>query len=398
MTINLHTLRALQSPAGADLLAQLASVDLAEANTLRLLTELRKDHPTDIAAAALETARLRIKAQDKFGARSANMFFTREALEQATDSRISRYRFANRDLLSPGAVAVDLGCSIGGDTLIMAETMNVIGVDRDPLRLALARANVLSERAVFIQADLTDPLPLGKTLDFAFFDPARRTEDGYRRYSVKDYIPPLDVIERWTITALMVKLSPGVDLAEVQGYDGVVEFISLMGALKEAVLHLNSSFVKARTATLIDAAGNVAQMVRGHAEREPQIEVSEPHGVLYEPDPAVIRAGLVQDLGAQISAHLIDPTIAYLTGEQAVQTPFARHWPIEDWMPFNLKHLRAYLRERDVGRVTVKKRGSPITPEELIAKLKLPSSAKVERIVVLTRVKGAPATIICRSE
>jgi hypothetical protein len=63
-------------------------------------------------------------------------------------------------------------------------------------------------------------------------------------------------------------------------------------------------------------------------------------------------------------------------------------------MPFNLKKLRAYLRERNIGRVTVKKRGSPLTPEELIAKLRLSSEGE-ERVVVLTRVKGDPVVIIC---
>jgi hypothetical protein len=74
----------------------------------------------------------------------------------------------------------------------------------------------------------------------------------------------------------------------------------------------------------------------------------------------------------------------------------ARAWIIDDWMPFNLKKLRAYLRERGVGRVTVKKRGSPLSPEELIAKLKLPGNG-VERVIVLTRVLGQPAILICRT-
>ena len=54
-----------------------------------------------------------------------------------------------------------------------------------------------------------------------------------------------------------------------------------------------------------------------------------------------------------------------------------------DWMPFNLKRLRATLRERNVGQVTVKKRGSALSPEELIAKLKLKGDNS--RVLALTR-------------
>jgi hypothetical protein len=62
-------------------------------------------------------------------------------------------------------------------------------------------------------------------------------------------------------------------------------------------------------------------------------------------------------------------------------------------MPFNVKKLRAYLRERGVGTLTVKKRGSPLTPEQLISQVKPKGDAS--RTLVLTRHQGAPIVIIC---
>ena len=214
---------------------------------------------------------------------------------------------------------------------------------------------------------------------------------------MKDYIPSLDLIKTWKC-AINVKLSPGVDLRELADYpNSEIEFISLEGDLKEAVLRLSGGipYDPERKATLIDAAGHYVQLSRNlFYEKEPAVDVSTPRGVLYEPDPAVIRAGLVKDLAAQLGASLIDPTIAYLTADTLTPTSYARAWQILDWMPFNLKKLRAYLIGHGVGRVTVKKRGSPLTPEELIAKLRLPGGG-LERVVVLTRVQGNPAMIVC---
>jgi hypothetical protein len=122
---------------------------------------------------------------------------------------------------------------------------------------------------------------------------------------------------------------------------------------------------------------------------------SEPLAYLYEPDPAVLRAGLVIDLAAQLGAFQLDPDIAYLTAEEQQPTPFARAWEIEAWFPFGLKRLRSYLRERQVGRVTVKKRGSPLQPEALINDLRL--SGDQERVVFLTHLRGAPIVLISRS-
>jgi pyruvate/2-oxoacid:ferredoxin oxidoreductase alpha subunit len=74
-------------------------------------------------------------------------------------------------------------------------------------------------------------------------------------------------------------------------------------------------------------------------------------------------------------------------------TPFANAWTIEDWMPFSLKKLRAYLRERGVGKIVVKKRGSPLQPQELIQKQRLKGEA--ERVVFLTHLDGRPITVVC---
>ena len=46
-------------------------------------------------------------------------------------------------------------------------------------------------------------------------------------------------------------------------------------------------------------------------------------------------------------------------------------------------------------RVTVKKRGFAMTPDELIARLKLKGGGE-ERVLVLTRVQGKPALLVCR--
>jgi hypothetical protein len=61
-------------------------------------------------------------------------------------------------------------------------------------------------------------------------------------------------------------------------------------------------------------------------------------------------------------------------------------------MPFGLKRLRALLRSRGVGRLTVKKRGSAITPESLRQQLRL--SGPEEATIVLTRVAGAATVLV----
>jgi hypothetical protein len=388
--MDLSTFAVLLTPAGQDALAVAAALPPGDEHFLANLTRLQKRYPTEVAKAALETAALRAKAQAKFS-RADAMYFTREALEQASGEAIANYRARRFDT---ARTALDLGCGIGGDSLALAERCLVTGFDRDPLRLAMAAQNVAAygrgARANFVEGDFTR-LALPQAEAF-FFDPARRSE-GRRKLSVRQYLPPLPAVQAWLprIPAGGVKISPGVDLDELAGYDCEVEFISERGELKECALWFGAFKSAGRRATLVDA--NVIHTLLPDPAAASAIEPpGAPLAYLYEPDPAVLRAGLVTTLAAQLSARQLDADIAYLAAATVQATPFARAFAVEAALPFQLKRLREALRARGVGRVTVKKRGSPLEPEALIRQLRL--SGSEERIVFLTHVMGEPWALI----
>jgi hypothetical protein len=392
--MQLEDLTFLRSPRGEALLAELAQESLKSANTLTLLTRLRKQYTADQASAALELASLRQKAAEKFGDDAEQMWFTRDALEQASHPAVREYRA--KAFQSSGGAWFDMCCGIGSDALAFAAAgLAVTGIDLDPLRVELARLNnaALGLNTHFEVGDVTQVTP---TPDSAiFFDPARRANDR-RIFNVEEYIPPLSTVRRWKHHPVCVKLSPGVDLDQLAAYGGHLEFISVDGDLKEALLHLDAGQPQEKvtlSATLLTESGEVYQLSSSH-ENDGEAMISEPRGWLIEPDPALLRANLVRDAASQFEAYQLDETIAYLTADAAPQTPWVRSWRVLDWMPFNVKKLRAALREQDVSRVTVKKRGSPLTPEQLMAQLKLKGGSQA-RTLVLTKLRGQPIVMIC---
>jgi hypothetical protein len=434
--VDLPTFRLLLSPAGQQALHAAEALAPRENDFLAHLTSLSRRYPKELASAALEIAILRLEARGKFP-EAEKMYFTRPALEQASSQAVASYRCQR---FAGCARLLDLGCSIGGDTLALSRLAPTIGIDLDPLRLSMAAANLAganlealspAHETLLIQADLRDPLPMRFSTDLpvpglpvpgltvpnltvpdltgfknlsglytgAFFDPARRTNER-RVFSVNHYQPPLEVIQGWLphIPALGVKLSPGVDLSELESYQGEVEFISLKGELKEAVLWLGPLKTAQRRATILPGEHTLTGAPDQPSDDEAAVRLSEPLDYLYEPDPAVLRAGLVRTLGEQLDAAQLDPDIAYLTSDRLVETPFARAYQVEEWLPFGLKRLRSTLRQRGVTRVVVKKRGSPLQPEALIRELHLrPAEDGVgsERIVFLTHLRGKPVAVIC---
>jgi hypothetical protein len=402
--MDLQSFDKLLTPEGQVVLQAAEALVPREADFLTHYQRLSKDYDNKLAQVALETAILRREAVSKFPpAIASRMYLTREALEQATSYEISTYRAERyHHQLEPKHI-IDLGCSIGSDTLAMAGVTATTGIDRDLLRLRIAQANLkvfsevprhpLAGVVEFIQADLTDPLPmLAQDSTGLFFDPARRVS--HRRvFSVDDYQPVLQIIRDWLpdFPSLGVKLSPGVELAELAEYQAEIEFISLHGELKECVLWFGALGMTQRRATLLP--GGFQMILNGENSFGLPSRLSSPQTYLYEPDPAVIRAGLVRQMAEHIDAAQLDPDIAYLTSHTMTATPFGRIWSIEDWFPFQLKRLRAYLRGHDIGKVTVKKRGSPLQPEALIQSLHL--KGKGERVVVLTHLNGEPIVLIC---
>jgi hypothetical protein len=389
-----HTVfQQLLSPSGQEILQAVSALSPRESDFLIYFQSLSKRFPPSLARAALEIAILRREAATKFPF-ADRLYLTRQALEQATSFELSSYR-AERFRQFP--YIADLGCSIGGDTFALAQIAPTIGLDIDLLRLSMASANHLalglSQNTQLIQSNLTFSLPFKVRSVALFFDPARRAGD-HRFFSVQQYQPPLSIIQSWLpdFPSLGVKISPGVDLAELNRYEAEIEFISLHGELKEAVLWFGSFNTAFRRATVLPGPYQLVVHPPNRMPLAPTL-ISNPGSFLYEPDPSVIRSGLVTTLAEILNASQIDPEIAYLTSDALSPTPFARVWRIIDWFPFHLKRLRTYLRQRHIGHVTVKKRGSPIEPDFLIHQLRLEGDQ--DCILVLTHLRGEPIVIIC---
>jgi len=376
----------LLTPEGRALLDEVRGTE--PARELAVATRLRRDHPAELVSAALSQARLRERAAAKFGAPDAGrMFFTPHGVEQATRTSVATYRARRLHGLGVRSVA-DLCCGVGGDAIALARAgIRVLAVDRDPLTCAVARANAealeLDGLIEVREADVTDVDTAA--YDAVFVDPARRGGRG-RIFDPEAYSPPLS----WAVSAALkapyaaLKVAPGIPHEAVPDA-AEAEWISDGGDVKEAVLWFGTEPGLVR-ATLLPGP----RSLRGRGLPDPPVRT--PGRFLYEPDGAVVRSHLVAEVAADLDGGLLDETIAYITADDARPTPFATAYEITDRLPFHVKRLRALLREREVGILTVKKRGSAVEPEELRRKVKPqgPNAATV----FLTRVAGAPTMLL----
>jgi SAM-dependent methyltransferase len=383
--MDLEAFRWLLTDDGQALLARASAIEGGE---LHAQAELRRSATPEQVAVALTQVELRRRAEPKFGAAAARMYFTPDGLEQATRPAVAEHRAA-RLAAFEAKTLIDLGCGIGGDLIAAsAAGLTCAGVDLDPVRVAVAEANLhaLGLPGAVGVADVVrvDTSPF----DVAFADPARRSGSG-RTFRADDWQPPWSFVELLLTRDSCVKVAPGIPHALIPA--GVeAEWVSDQGEVKEAALWSGRLASTARRATVI-APGGLATLTE---DDDPGSEVRAVGEFLYEPDGAVVRAGLVTAVAHGVEGGLVDRHIAYVTSDRSFRTPFARSYQVLEELPFREKQLRAALRERGVGRLTIKKRGVDVVPEQLRKRLDL--SGDAEATIVLTRVAGHGTALLVR--
>jgi hypothetical protein len=120
--------------------------------------------------------------------------------------------------------------------------------------------------------------------------------------------------------------------------------------------------------------------------------VLPPGGFLLDPNPAITRAGLVQDLARTIGAWQIDPEIAFLSTDQPVVTPWARTLRVIASMPWRIKDVSAALRVHGIGAVDIRRRGLAGDVEAIRKQLKLSGSGRAT--VAMTRHRDQPWCVV----
>jgi hypothetical protein len=357
--------------------------------SLAAATRMRRRFAPELAAAALTQATLRRQAKAKFGEAAIQMFFTRAGLEQATRPEVADYH-ASRFLQAGVHKVIDLGCGIGSDSMAFARVgLEVVAVDVDPDTATVAQAN-LAGRAEVICADAHEVAEQLMTPGVAVFcDPARRNDHG-RVWRVEDFEPRWSTVMRLLDgeQAAGVKLGPALPHSLIPEV-AEAEWVTHRGETVEAGLWAGPGATPGQRSALIMPHARLV------VKTAPPLPVRDLGRYIYEPAGAVIRAGAIAELGAQLGAGLLDPQVAYLTSDRLCSTPFAAAFEVRQRLPFHVNALRTWVREAQIGVLEIKKRGIDTDPAQLRKRLRLagPNSATV---VISRTPKGALAAIVGR--
>jgi len=392
--IDLDDYRWLTGPEAAGWLHRAAA---QECPLLQLIGRLRRELSAARAHLVLEQAELRRRAEDKFE-QAGRMFFTRKGLQQATDQWIAAYKAAR---FPPQGLLADLCCGIGGDLLALAARgSRTLGIDRDPAVAMLAAANVdvlgLSGRAEVRVGDATAFSPAG--LAGLHIDPDRRPA-GRRTTQAALAEPSLPAIECLLAAEpdAAVKLAPAARAPEDWQRRAELEWISRGGECRQQVAWFGrpAECPGQHRATVLGGKplGECSATLVA-AELVPPAPAGPLRRFVFDPDPAVLAAGLVGVLAARHGLGAISARAAYLTGERPIRDPLLDCFEVLEVLPLDVKRLRRMLAERRVGAVEIKKRGVACDVEQLRRRLDLHGDQPA--VLLLAPAQGSVRAIVAR--
>ncbi len=360
-------------------------------NELHLQNRLRKNYPAELVRLGLELSTARRKAPAKFS-RGAELWLTRQSYEQATAEPLARYkaeRFSR--YAGQGIVIHDFCTGLGADAIALAEHTPVVSCDTDPVMQQLAQWNAeLYGQADRIDFQATDASQVNAQDLVIHIDPDQRDAAGRRHLRLEQIQPGLTVLQQMAVHCRggAIKLSPASNFGG-KFPDCEIELVSWQGECKLAIVwcgELGESGLW--RATVLPAKETLAG-----DPLSAWPEFSEVQDYVHDPDPAVVRAGLINLLAEKLAVHRLDDADEYLTSPEQLTSPFVTSFRVRDVLNRNEKELRKYLRQHKIGTVEIKCRQVPVDVEKL--RKSLPLQGPELATLIYARVAGKTRILVC---
>ena len=362
----------------------------AQGSELHRQQQLRARHNPELVRVALLLTDLRKRGQAKFE-RADRMWFDRTSLEQSTPELVARHKAQRFEHASPPVW--DLCSGMGSDSIALAASVGaVVSVDASPLAGWWLRRNAeaygVEDRIKVRCGDVTNvEIPREA---WVHIDPDRRA-GRKRAIRIEDYMPSLEFLQE-----LMGRTAGGaIKLSPASNFGGKfpeteIELISLNGECKEATVWYGAPAGEATSrATVLPSgwtlAGNPWDAVP---------MVGELGTYVYDPDPAVVRAGLVDLLAEQLELQRLDDSEEYLTSSTPIASPAVTCFEVLADLSRNDREVRNYFRDHPVGEVEIKSRHVPCDAEAI--RRKLPLNGTGRATMMIARVGGRTRTLVCR--
>ena len=319
------------------------------------------------------------------------------SIEQCSSEAAAQYKAQ----LLKGKTFVDLTGGLGIDSYFISQNFQQTDyVEQQPELCELARHNfaVLGVNINVLNTTAEDYLNHCDEKDSIFIDPARRDAYGRKTVSISDCTPNATELQNLLLKKakiVMVKLSPMLDISkplEELRCVKEVHVVAVANECKELDFVLESRFQGETSFFCVNLLTNQPEL-RFTMEEERNCPIRLAEGVsnyLYEPNPAIMKAGCYKLLTERFNVFKLDKNSNLYTSERLAPNFPGRIFEVEAWAPYNKKVRQTLL--SDVDKASIAVRNFPLSVAELRKLLKISDGDEV--YLFATTLKGGQKVFI----
>lgn len=391
----------MQNPAGSgdqdvEVLLRLRATpelfaEIGQSSDAELFTQkrLREQFDPELVRHALSVTEARRKAAGRLP-RAEHLWLTRVGLEQSTAWEVAGHKALR---FQQAEHVWDLCSGIGVDAGRLATVTRVTAVDMAPAMNLRTQWNTQTWGATTpVETRCQDVTQLSWEGQLVHVDPDRRTESDRPVRRLEDYVPDLTWMQNLTRSAAggAIKIGPASNF--LQKFPGCeTELISLHGECREATIWFGELAGAAPfRATILPSGESLAA-----DPLSVWTQTTERVGpLLFDPDPAIVRSGLLDVMAEQHQLLRLDSEEEYLTGDTLPKTGFVTPFFVETIVPGDLRHLKAWLRQQPSTSYEVKCRHIHVNAE--VVRRQLPRGDGPPRTIFFARCGGRSMLIVAR--
>lgn len=308
------------------------------------------------------------------------------SIEQSTAASIALF---HSSLINKGDRILDMTMGLGMDSRAMAlgGAEKVTGCELNEKLAEASRKNYAGIRNLeIVNTDSTDFLKkcAPDSFDLIFADPARRGTAGERVYNLRDCTPDLTgilpvILEK--APRLLAKISPMLDVSQTIADLPGTHILYIVDDGYECKELLADVRRESRLSPLIiiKSGDNLFAFTREDEQSsEYRFALPEPGDIIYEPSPAMMKAGPFRLISNLTAGALAPNTHLYIATDET-KIP-GRYFRITDIHPLNSAGVKQISKKYDKLNLAV--RNFPGNVKDLVKKLKIREGGTLRAVAV----------------
>lgn len=356
---------------------------------LSLQEKLRAEYQPAVVTAAISLHEARQRAIGKLP-QAEQLWLSRVGLEQSTAWEVAQHK-AKR--FPQGEHIRDLCCGLGVDTAALLSRGSVTAVDiSEAMKLRCEWNNEIWNPDAKLEFLVHDVQCHDVTGQLIHVDPDRRSGRDRAAKRLENYAPNLHWMQQ-TVQAAdggAIKLGPASNF--MQKFPKCeIELISLNGECREATVWFGSLAGEHSFRATHLPSGESISADPLSAWCPVADEVGD---FLFDPDPALVRAGLIDVAGEMHSLQRMDKEDEYFTGEAVPPTSFMKAYRVEAVLSNNFREIKRHVREHPGRDYEIKCRRLSVDANSL--QKKLPRGDGPVRVLFFVRLAGKARVVVAQ--